>query len=267
MTEQTKPQSLQQLRTVAEKPREEKLPTIRAGFFDLQSFELMQRVAKGFASSTLVPTQYQDNVANCMIALNMAQRIGADPMSVMQNLYVVHGNPAWSAKFLVATVNACGRYSSLRYEWKGQPGADDYGCRAWAIETATGERLDGVWVTWAMVKAEGWDKKNGSKWKTMPDQMFIYRSASFWERAYAPELSMGLRTVEEVEDIVDVKQQPDGTYAADLAALRRGPAEPAPAENAPEAPAADPAPTGGGLFSDAQPSDQGRKPRAPINAE
>jgi len=38
-------------------PREESLPTIRAGFFDLQSFELIQRVSKAFAGSDLVPKQ------------------------------------------------------------------------------------------------------------------------------------------------------------------------------------------------------------------
>ena len=52
-----------------------------------------------------------------------------------------------------------------------------------------------------MVKAEGWDSKTGSKWKTMPEQMFKYRAAAFWQRAYAPEISMGLQTAEEAIDI------------------------------------------------------------------
>lgn len=186
---------------------------IQAGFFSLDSFELIQRVSKAFASSDLVPKQYQGNLANCMIAMDMAQRIGANPLMVMQNLYIVHGTPGWSSKFLVATINACGRYSSLRYEFKGKPGTDDYGCRAWATEKATGERLDGIWVTWKLVKAEGWNSKNGSKWLTMPDQMFIYRAAAFWQRAYAPELGMGLVTTEELGDVIDVRQTADGTYS------------------------------------------------------
>ena len=180
------------------------------GFSDLQAFENLQRMAKPLAASALVPQQFRNNIGDCMIALDMAQRLNANPLQVMQNLYVVHGSPAWSAKFLIATVNACGRYSSLRYEWKGKPGNDDYGCRAWAEEKATGQRLDGVWVTWAMVKAEGWSKKNGSKWLTMADQMFVYRAATFWQRAYAPELSMGLSTQEELQDVIDVA--PDGSY-------------------------------------------------------
>ena len=201
--------SLAQMKNPA--PRELSMPSVSAGFFNLQGFELLQRTAKAFASSDLVPKQYQGNLANCMIAMDMAQRIGANPLMAMQNLYVVHGTPSWSSKFLIATINASGRFSSLRYEWKGQPGSDDFGCRAWAIEKETGERLDGIWITWKMVNAEGWSSKAGSKWKTMPDQMFVYRAAAFWQRAYAPELGMGLQTVEEAHDIIDMN--PDGSIA------------------------------------------------------
>ena len=37
----------------------------------------------------------------------------------------------------------------------------------------------------------------------------MYRSASFWTSAYAPEISMGMRTVEEVEDTeyVELKKE------------------------------------------------------------
>ncbi len=203
-------------------PREAQMPAVRAGFFDLQSFELIQRVSKAFAQSDLVPKQYQGNLANCMIAMDMAQRIGANPLMVMQNLYVVHGTPGWSSKFLIATINVCGRYSSLRYEWRGKPGEAEYGCRAWAIEKETGERLDGIWVDWKMVKAEGWDAKNGSKWKTMPDQMFVYRAAAFWQRAYAPELGMGLQTAEELQDTFEATRAQDGSYFVDAESLKTG---------------------------------------------
>lgn len=214
------PTTVSALRESQATPREQQLPAVKAGFFDLQAFELMQRVSKAFASSDLVPKQYAGNLPNCMIAMDMAQRIGANPLMVMQNLYVVHGTPGWSSKFLIATVNVCGRYSSLRYEWRGKAGDAEYGCRAWAVERDTGERLDGIWVTWAMVRAEGWDAKNGSKWKTMPDQMFVYRAAAFWQRAYAPELGMGLQTAEEIHDTFDARRDQDGRFSVDLESLR-----------------------------------------------
>lgn len=219
MSQQQQTTTLQEIKNPA--PREQNMPAIRAGFFDLAGFELLQRVAKGFAASTLVPTQYQGNVANCMIALNLAQRLGADALMVMQNLYIVHGSPGWSSKFLIASVNTSGRFTAMRYEWRGQPGADDFGCRAWAKELSTGERLDGIWVDWKMVKAEGWNKKNGSKWNTMPDQMFVYRAAAFWQRAYAPEISMGMSTAEELHDVIDINA--DGSVSVSMGELRSGP--------------------------------------------
>lgn len=223
MTQTTTPQgtTVQALRA----PAESFMAPVTAGFFDLQGFELLQRVAKAFASSTLVPAQYQNNVANCMISLNLARRLRADELMVMQNLYIVHGNPGWSSKFLIASVNTCGRFETMRYEWRGQPGAEDYGCRAWTIEKSTGEKLFGTWIDWKMVKAEGWNKKSGSKWLTMPDQMFIYRAAAFWQRAYAPEISMGLMSGEELEDTLEARRTQDGTISVDVDALRAHAAE------------------------------------------
>lgn len=178
---------------------------IQVGLTDSQSFELAQRVAKCFAASTLVPKDYQNNLPNCVIALNMASRMGADPMMCMQNLHVVHGRPAWSAQFLIATFNKCGRFSAIRYEFVGQEGTDTWGCRAKATELATGEVLTGTTVTIAMAKREGWFQKSGSKWQSMPEQMLMYRAAAWFVRAYAPEIAMGLQTAEEMRDTYELE--------------------------------------------------------------
>jgi hypothetical protein len=181
----------------------EKTENIVPGFGSSKGFDLMQRAAKLLAASSLVPKEYQNNIANCTIALNMANRIGADPLMVMQNLVIVHGRPTWSSQFLIATVNTCGRFSAIRFEFFGKEGTDAWGCKAWAIEKTTGEKLIGTDITVGLAKKEGWYGKNGSKWQTMPQQMLMYRAGSWWTRAYAPELSMGLHTADEIEDISD----------------------------------------------------------------
>ena len=176
---------------------------VESGFGDSDSFQLAQRVATALSKSTLIPKDYQNNLPNCLVALNMATRLDADPLMVMQNLYVVHGRPAWSSQFLIATANKSGKFSPLRYRFTGTKGKDDFGCVCSAVERETGEVLEGTEITIAMAKAEGWHDKSGSKWKTMPEQMLRYRAASFFVRCYAPELSLGLSTREEVEDIID----------------------------------------------------------------
>lgn len=178
------------------------------GFMNTGDFEHSQRVAKMFSASKIVPKEYQGDLPSCVIALNMAARIGADPLMVMQNLVVVHGKPTWSSQFLIATFNTCGRFSSLRYEFFGDKDKDTWGCRAVATELATGEKLVGTDVTIAIAKAEGWYGRNGSKWKTMPQQMLMYRAASWFVRANAPEISMGLHTQDEIIDIEPIDVTP-----------------------------------------------------------
>lgn len=190
---------------------------VMPGFNSQNSWELANRIGKAFAASSLVPEAYRGNVANCIVALEMANRMGASPLMVMQNLYIVHGNPGWSAKFLIACFNQSGRFSAMRYRWNEARTA----CRAWAIEKATGEELIGPEVTTEMARAEGWSTKSGSKWKTMPELMLMYRSAAFFVRTYAPEISMGLSTDDELVETVDERRP------ASISAVRDALAAPA----------------------------------------
>lgn len=212
-------------------------------FFNPAVYEQLTKLA----SSSLIPDTYRigaivggktgegpkktvseaEAVANCMIAFDVAKRIGAAPLMVMQNLYIVYGRPSWSSKFLIATINTCGRFEPLKFEMTKDGvcnnGVQNVKCVAWTtprgitreadgtpVTSKSPSALRGTAVTIQMAVDEGWYNKNGSKWRTMPEQMLRYRAASFWCSVYAPELSMGMRTVEEnVEDAeyVDVSEK------------------------------------------------------------
>lgn len=253
-------------------------PDTPMSFFSAGGLMLMQRAATMLSRSTLVPPQYREEneekvgkervlvknpnaLSNCVLALNMAQRIGADPLMIMQNLYIVDGRPGWSSQFIIAAINACGKFSPLRFtcedhgektvtwttkEWYG-PKNDRQckevehkanirakTCTAWAIEKATGEKLTGPEITMEMAVAEGWYGKNGSKWQTMPDVMLRYRAASFFGRLYAPELFMGLQTAEEVRDAtITLEPTEHGGFTMELDELRAPLGEAAAVEEAP----------------------------------
>ena len=196
------------------------------GITNADSYALSKRIAADLAASNLIPQQFQGNAPNCMIALNMATRIGADPLMVMQNLYIVHGKPGWSSQFLIATFNSNPKFSALRYEFKGEESKDGWGCRAWAVEHETGENLYGSWVTLKLAKDEGWYAKSGSKWKTMPQQMLMYRAAAFFIRTFAPEVAMGLQTAEEVKDTTYQTQPQAETKDLDEKIMEMETAEP-----------------------------------------
>ena len=173
------------------------------GFQSAEGFELLQRQAKMFCRSSLVPQQFQgeQNFGNAIIALEMAQRMNASPLMVMQNLYIVYGNPGWSSKFLIATFNQCGRFEAIKYKETGKKGTDSQGIIAYTRENGSDEVIYGPEVTISIAKQEGWFDKKGSKWKTMPDQMLRYRAAAWLIRTTAPEISMGLQTSDEIIDV------------------------------------------------------------------
>ena len=200
------------------------VPEVVMGFNNRSGFELMQRGAQLLASSQIVPKDFQQSVANCTIALELAQRIGVSPLAVMQNLYIVHGKPSWASTFIIAAINATGKFSPLRFQITdaGEKTVSvnltvyekntkttktftekikDRICVAWVIEKETGERLESPPVSMEMAVLEGWYSKDGSKWKTMPDLMLRYRAATFFGRLYAPEILMGMKGYDEIVDI------------------------------------------------------------------
>jgi hypothetical protein len=174
-------------------------------FSGIQAFEDAQRIAKALASSTLIPPQFQgqQGFANCLVALEIANRMGISPFLCMQHLHIIHGRPSWSSAFIIAMVNGCGRFTPLRFEISGQ--GDSLACYAIATDIKTDQELKGPTITMAMAKKEGWATKAGSKWLTMPELMIRYRSAAFWGRLFAGDLLVGLQTQEEVIDVQTVK--------------------------------------------------------------
>ncbi|VVP56662.1 recombinase RecT [Pseudomonas fluorescens] len=261
----TKPTNLAEMQTSAvATPKSDSPMSLLTG----SGFDQLQRVAKALCASTLVPAQYRAftevksygkvtghtpnpaGLPNCVVALNMAMRMGADPLMVMQNLYVIEGRPSWSSQFIIAAINSCGRFSPLRFDisdpgkdqvvkykatvWKNDKKTEEpretkiqhRTCRAWVIEKETGDRLDGPTVSMQMAIDEGWLTKNGSKWQTMPEIMLRYRAASLFGRLYAPELLMGLQTQEEIHDFIDATPDGVGNYTVDVNDLRNKEPEP-----------------------------------------
>ena len=203
-------------------------------FSGIAAFEDAQRIAKALASSTLIPPQFQgqQGFPNCLVALEIANRMRMSPFQVMQNLHIIHGRPSWSSQFIIALINGCGRFEPLQYELAGK--GEEMACRCSAVEKASGKTVTGPAVTMGMARAEGWSTKAGSKWKTMPELMLRYRAAAMFGRLYVPDLLVGIQSQEEVVDIepVTISETP----AASVADLNAAIAVPEPA------PAAEPAP-------------------------
>ena len=187
---------------LAEKKSEENIRLDENNIFTgFREFQVAQRMATALASSTIVPKDYQNNPGNCLIALEMANRLKTSPMMVMQNLYVVNGRPAWSSQYIVAMITSSRKYKTeLQYEMKGSRTDGSLECTAW-VEDYNGHRVTGPTVTMKMAQEEGWIGRNGSKWKTMPEVMIRYRAASFFGRLNCPDMIMGIYSEEEAIEL------------------------------------------------------------------
>lgn len=174
---------------------------ISTPFSNSENFQKIFDIGKMFASSQLVPSNYQGKPMDCTIAVDMANRMGVSPMMVMQNLYVVKGKPQWSGQACMSLIRGSGEFKNVRPIYTGERSTDSWGCYIQAEDKTNGEIIRGTEVTIGMAKSEGWYNKDGSKWKTMPEQMLAYRAAAFFARVYIPNALMGVSVEGEVEDI------------------------------------------------------------------
>lgn len=205
-----------------------------AGFETMAGFELLQRQGKMLSQCSMLPDNFRGSIPDCSIALEMSARMGyaVSPLLILQSIVVVHGKPTFEAKFVIGLLKSRCGYKVFDYEMSGDVGdagevqrtprigrdgkpiLDKKGnpiydskiiregrtCLAYAIDR-DGRRVEGVPISMAMAKVEGWYDKNGSKWQTMPELMLRYRAATFFKNIHCPEITMGFRTSDEAIDI------------------------------------------------------------------
>ena len=103
--------------------------------FSSRGFDLAVRIAKAFAHSDAVPAQFRMQVekktrdgsqwienpaalGNCIVAIETARAVGMSITAVMQNANIIEGRLSWSAQFVIAAINASGRFTPLRFQMR-----------------------------------------------------------------------------------------------------------------------------------------------------
>ena len=171
------------------------------------SFEFAQRQAKSLCESDLVPISYrgQKGLPNCLVALEMSKRMNLSPLTVMQNLNIIHGVPTWSAQFISSQILGCGRFENFDYLVKGEGETLEVQCIAKRI--ADQKIVKGTAVSMKRARLDGWTKN--PKYPSMPELMLRNRAATFFGRQYIPDLLLGVQTSEEVVDIQPLDVTPE----------------------------------------------------------
>ena len=170
-------------------------------------FDKLMEMAKMFSESTIIPSAYYKRPENCLVALDMASRMGLSPMIVMQNLYVIQGKPSWSGSAIGAMLKATPQFKNLELVYVGKPNTDEWGAYVTAKKASNDQVVKGATVTIGIAKKEGWYGKSGSKWQTIPELMLAYRAYAWFGRVNCPELLMGLQSSDEIVDSDKGKSQ------------------------------------------------------------
>lgn len=166
-------------------------------FNNKDSFDAAKEMATFLASSSMVPNQFKgsDNLANVMLAIELANSLQVSPIMVMGNLQTVEGKLGFSSRFIISLLKQ--RHSNLEFIYS----KDRKECMCIAGE------LQGEAITIDRAKAEGWYDTNKS-WQTMPEVMLMYRAACLFQKLHEPDLTVGLVSAEELTDVSDRVKQP-----------------------------------------------------------
>ena len=180
-----------------------------------ESFEFAQRQAKSLCTSELVPKEYRgnDGLANCLVALEMSKRMNLSPLTVMQNLNVIHGKPTWSSQFITSKILGCGRFKNFDYIVTGKDNSLAVQCQAIRLED--NKLVKGTEVSMKMAQKEGWTRRN-QKYETMPELMLRNRAATFFGRQYIPDLLLGVQSSDEVVDVEPIDVTPTKLEVGEL---------------------------------------------------
>ncbi|MEI6870715.1 MAG: hypothetical protein WCL08_00395 [Verrucomicrobiota bacterium] len=198
------------------------LTTFKGSALDEGNYSHTITVAERLAKSDLLPPHFKNKPENVLLVLALAQNLDINPVMALQQISVISGKPCLQATLMISLLNKAGCLKGpLRFETMGSEGTPSQGCRAYGIDAETGEKIEGQTITLAMAQAEGWTRN--PKYKSLPALMLQWRAASFFIRAYYPQVVMGLHTAEEMED-VQVSQPrdvtPTGSARARLAELK-----------------------------------------------
>lgn len=170
--------------------------------FTERGFTLANRIAKAYASSDAVPAQFRmqvlkkvgkqenwvDNpnaIGNCLVAIEVARAVGMSITAVMQNADMIEGKLRWSGKFVIAAINASGRFTPLRFQmvnrgqidasYKEKTGWDDEARRP--IFTERKVHVENIeCIAWALPKGTPEPRLTVEQIKQYPGRMLdLYR--------------------------------------------------------------------------------------------
>lgn len=160
------------------------------------SYQQIERMANAVAKSGLFGVKQPEQALALMM---IAQAEGTHPATAARDYHIIQGRPALKADTMLARFQQAGG----KVQWT------DYTDKrvAGTFSHPSGGSLE---IVWDMDRAKQAGLAGKDNWKTYPRAMLRSRVISEAVRTLFPGIAVGLYTVEEVQDIIDItptKQQ------------------------------------------------------------
>lgn len=155
-----------------------------------EAMELAKLMSAGLA----VPPHLRGKPADCLAVLMQSARWGLDPFAVASKSYFVNDRMAYEAQLVIAVLNTSGVLKGrLDIQWERTE--TDLICTVTGTLKAD-TRPKQVQQGMSSIKV-----KNSPLWIAAPQQQLGYYTSRMWARLFAPEVLLGVYTVDEIQEM------------------------------------------------------------------
>lgn len=151
------------------------------------------RRAVGLSQSQMVPPHFQNNPQDCFVVVQLALELGINPLTALQNVFMIGGRPAYTAKFALSLANRAKVFAGpVRYKVNKGAKREDLEVTAYA-PLWDGDVAE-VTLSYRTAMAEGWTRNK--KYSSIPEQMLRWRAVKWLIDLHCPEILLGFEFAE-----------------------------------------------------------------------
>lgn len=155
----------------------------------VEAMEAAHKLATVLTNTAMVPQQFRGKPDDGAAAILYGSELGLKPQQALQQVFVVHGQPAIYARTMVGLLKSRG------YTFHTDESTDSS-----VTVTGTSPRGESETVTWSIDRAKKAGYTSNKKYQTDPQAMLYAKAAAEVARKLAPDVLLGITyTKEELE--------------------------------------------------------------------
>jgi|TARA_X000001388_G_scaffold68390_1_gene56170 hypothetical protein len=167
-----------------------------------KTHDQLERLAKQFAASNLVPKSYMGKPLDCLVAMQAGISMGLNAFQALQNIAVINGRPTIWGDALIGLVR---RHPDCKGIQETIDGEGDERTATCTVKRSQNGEIEEITKTFSWKDAKRADLTTRGPWKSYPDRMLQMRARGFALRDAFSDAMAGVITREEVEDYPEMK--------------------------------------------------------------